>query len=1312
MNYGQSVVEFEKINQSQGLSNSRITGIVKEKNGFIWVSTQNGLNRYDGHNIKVYQKKNSNIGSNDISDLILDHKNRIWLATLDGGLNLYDREKDDFIVYKNILKDSNSIVTNLNKILEDENGNIWLGTDKGLVCFDTHKNSFTNFSIPILNGINITSLYKDKEGNIWLGTFGKGLFLFNTKLKKIVKIKTDSRINFISVFSKLNSDNLLIGTSGNGLMVLNLQTKKITDFFKNKPLKKKIEIVRSLRTDTKDNLWIGTDGLGLFKIKHPNNPSPIITNYMYSPQLKSSLSGNAVYVIREINNKSIWIGTAWNGISILNLKPTNDLIYSDFSGKNPFPVLSTHKFKDILLFGTDGNGLSGFDQKNNKTYTFKNLKKGKYIQHISTTANEIWMGTFASGLIKYNYKNNTTTQYLSAINNLESISFNDVRDLVFDKKNNLWIATWGGGLNYFNRKKNQFYAYKHNENDNGSLSNNNVVAIEKDHKNIWVATFGGGLDLFNINTKKFTHFTYSENNTNSISSNFIFSILKDANNYLWIGTSGGGMNRMNLQNFKIERFDQFKDRTITSIIQDDHKNIWFSTKQGIIKYDYENNKFVQPQSLKGDFHINSGFKDNENNLYFGGIKGVTKFTPHQIDLSYSKPKVTFTNFKLFNKEVAVAKNGILKQNIQLQQNIILKHSDNVITFEYAGLKYPFSKDLEYAIKMENFDENWREVGFDKTATYTNLSSGNYIFKVKSKEIGDEWSSDFTSIQIKIQKPFWLSIWAILFYILLCITFFLITRKYFMAWTSLKSSLALEKLMHEKDNELYKSKQQFFTNISHEIRTPVTLILSSINRLFDKENLKESKQIKAAHTVRRNSNLLLRLVNELLDVRKLETNDIELNISKNDIIPFVKEIYFSFSEIAVDRNIDYHFKTEINNSSLYFDKNQLEKVVFNLISNAFKFTNDGGEIAIKIDETQNEIILEVEDSGIGLSKEDQQKIFNRFYQVKHKHTENNRGFGLGLSIVQDVVKLHKGFIKLKSKLKLGTTFTVTLLKGENHFKNSPNINLPLNIEESAVYQLNKKIAHKNKTQETILIVEDNIEIQEFLKEFFETENYNVIQGFNGVEGLKMVTKNFPDLIISDVMMPKMDGIEFTKKVKSNSTTSHIPIIILSAKTAVEDKTIGFDLGADDYVTKPFDEELLKIRVKNLLQSRKNLKQKFKDSPGLNPKEVSINSKEQLFLEKLYKCLEENLEANNLKSDIISVQMNMSHSSLYKKIKSLTGLTYVEFIRDYRLSIAKQLIQELGYSVTDACYKVGYSDRKYFSKLFKNKFKENPSYFLKS
>ncbi|ULC60361.1 ATP-binding protein [Flaviramulus sp. BrNp1-15] len=1327
--FSQSQTTFKKINQSTGLSNGRITSIVKEKDGFIWIGTKNGLNRYDGLQVKVYNKKNSNLGSNDISDLFIDSKNRLWITTLGGGVNYYNPLNDTFRVFKNNPNDSKSLLSNhVNTVIEDSKGGIWFGTEKGLCKFNTDTNQFISYTEQptenqSTNSNSITCIYEDKNGNLWVGTFGNGLFLFDAtegKFNQIIPKETQISA-FINAISELNPDKILIGTSGSGLLLVDISTFKFSNFFKEDlSFKQDINIVRSIKKDSRDNLWIGTDGNGVFEIEYPNAKSPIIHNYLYNSQLESSLSGNAIYEIMDDNDSNIWIGTAWNGISILDKKNTNEILFSDIIGVNPTPVLSIYKNKKNLYLGLDGDGLTVYNQQLDKVKYYneksKNTSiKAKFIQKITESkSGDIWLGTFANGLIKFNESSNTFKQYKHEFENEKSISYDDVRDIVEDENNNLWVATWGGGLNYFNPKKDEFYSYRNSTNETNTVNNDNLIAIEKDGENLWIATFGGGVNLFNTKTKRFTYFTHSESDSTSISGNNVFSLLKDFKGYLWIGTSGEGINRMNLKTKEIERFennDNIRYLTITGIIEDNDGNIWFSTKQGIINYTYQTNTFNTFANLSGEFHINSIFKDDNGLLYFGGINGVVKVNPKTVTIENNQPTVKLTNFKLFNKEIKAEEKGVLNNNIAFEEDITLKHNQDVLTFEFSALQFPFSSNCEYAIKMENFDEDWRNIGKDRTATYTNLSPGDYTFKVKSKELGSTWGDDYTSVNIHILKPFWLKWWAFVLYGIILLTLFYLFRKYTIAWERMKANLEFEKLTHEKDTELYNLKQQFFTNISHEIRTPVTLILSSINRLFDKGELLERKQIKAAHTVRKNSNLLLQLVNELLDIRKFETNEINLKPSKNELVSYCKEIFLSFSEIASDRNIDYTFVSEKPNIDLWFDKNQLEKVIYNLLTNAFKFTKNGGEIQFKIEHKADAVYLIVKDSGVGMSENQISKIFKRFYQAGNKDTNEESGFGLGLSISKEIIELHKGSISVESEKGKGSTFRVKLLNGKEHFSDNviDNINDLAEEEIQVITNAEKLKLTKEAKKETILIVEDNVDIQGFLKDIL-SDNFEILQAFNGAEGLKIATSKFPDLIISDVMMPIMDGIEFAKKLKLNTNTSHIPIIILTARTSIKNKMEGFETGADEYVTKPFNEELLKTRINNLLNSRKLLREKFRNENMLTPKELAISSTDQLFLDKLYKAIEANLETNNLKAEDISKEIGMSHSVMYKKIKALTGLSYVEFIREYRLAIARQLIEDLGYSVSDACFKVGYSDRKYFSKLFKQKFNKNPSEFL--
>lgn len=1327
--HSQSQAIFKNISQSTGLSNGRITSLAKEKDGFIWIGTNNGLNRYDGLDFKIYNKRNSNMASNDISDILIDSKNRLWVTTLGGGLHYYNPFKDTFQIYKHITNDSTSLLSNqVNAILEDSKGVLWLGTEKGLCQFNPTSKTFVSYSNQIntnqtKKSNSITSLYEDKNGNLWLGTFGNGLFLFNVDEKKFNQIKSEhSEISdFIYCISNLNPDKILVGTNGTGLLVIDLATLKVSNFLKdNLSIKQDIKVVRSIKIDSRNNLWIGTDGNGVFEVEYPNGKQPIIHNYLYNQQLETSLSGNAIYEILEDNDSNIWFGTAWNGISILDKKNTSTLLYSDIVGLNPSPVLSIFKNNGTLYLGLDGEGLTVYNSTLNtiKYYNKNNTTdlKGRYIQKIIKTQNEdLWLGTFKNGLVRFNERTGQFKQYKYEYGNKNTISYDDVRDIVEDKHNNLWIATWGGGLNYFDRNTETFTNYREATNNSRTINNDNLIDFVEDDNKLWIATFGGGVNVFDTKNKTFKFFTHKEQDSTTISSNNIFSLLKDSRGYLWIGTAGAGINRLDLKTNRIERFegnDAIRYQTITGIIEDDNNNIWFCTKEGIINYNYATHTFNTFPNLSGEFHINSIYKDENGLLYFGGINGVVKVNPKIRAIVHNPPKVKLTNLKLFNKTIKTKLDGVLTKSITLTKEITLNHNQDVLTFEFSALHFPFSNTCEYAIKMEGFDTDWRYIGKDRTATYTNLSPAQYTFKVKSKVVGTKWGDMFTSVNVHILKPFWLEWWAFVLYVLVFIGLFYVFRKYTIAWERLKANLEFEKLNHEKDKELYTLKQQFFTNISHEIRTPVTLILNAINRLFDKGGVLEKKHTNAAHTIRKSSNNLLRLVNELLDIRKLETNEITLKVTKNDLVSYCKEIFLSFSGIASDRKIAYTFEPKVSQIELWFDKNQLEKVIYNLLTNAFKFTKNNGAISFRIEGNKDAVNISVEDSGIGMTEVLMSKIFNRFYQEITVETSESQGFGLGLSISKEIVKLHHGDIAVESTKNEGSTFIIKLIKGKNHFDINEIVkenNIDIEVKQSSIKKPHTALKTEKTKKLSLLIVEDNVEIQDYLKDIL-LNDYNILQAFNGEEGLKTATKTFPDLIISDIMMPIMDGIEFTKKLKLNPNTSHIPIIILTARTSPKNKMEGFETGADAYITKPFNEDILKTRISNLLTNRKLLRDKFRNENILNPKALAISSVDQLFLEKLYASIDKNLETNNVKAEVISKEIGMSHSVMYKKIKALTSLSYIEFIRAYRLSIAKKLIAELGYSVSDACFKVGYSDRKYFSKLFKEKFKKNPSAYF--
>lgn len=1334
--FGQSQLKIDKINKFNGLSSNRTSCIVKEVDGFVWIGTDYGLNRYDGSQLKVFNQQNSTISSNSITDLLIDNKERLWIATLDGGLNVYNREENTFKVYKNNSSDKVSLPSNhVRTLFEDSNGNLWVGTEGGLSLFKEKTNSFITYHYSkgdpdsLSNNI-VTSIFEDSDGLIWLGTFGGGLNKFSPKSEQFSTIKPTFKIStdFIHTVNAFDENTLLVGTKGSGLLKLDKTTLEYSDFFVGDlKLKIKPNIIRSVFRDGKNNLWIGTDGNGIIKVEYETRVKPIIKSYLHNAQFESSLSGNAIYEIMEDQESNIWIGTAWNGVNILN--PTNnyELLFSDILGENLTPVLSVYKNEDYLFLGLDGGGLTVYNIENQKVQRFNSrlntLIGGDYIQHIYETSDGlIWLGTFANGLIEFNANTQTFKQYKHISNDQKSLSFNDVRSIVEDENSNLWVGTWGGGLNYFNRKTQEFTHFRENKNLPETISSDNILAIKKDGTNLWLATFGGGLCYFNTTTLKSKNYRHSETNPNSLSSDYVFSLLLDAKRNLWIGTSGGGINLLDTSTSEFNRFEENKDiryQSVNGLVEDNNTDIWFSSKVGIYKFDYNLNNFTGYPKLVGEYNINSAFKDNTGLLYFGTNNGVLRFNPNSISKKSTNPEVLITNLKLYNKEVIVGESDILSKNITHTNNIKLKHDLKVITFEFAALQFPFSTKCEYAIKMEGFDKDWRKIGQDRTVTYTNLPHGNYTFKVKSKAFGSEWGTNATSINVEILKPYWLEWWAISTYILFVLFILYLFRRYTISWEKLKANLRLEKLTHEKDIELYNLKQQFFTNISHDIRTPVTLIMGSINRLIRANENVNKDMINTIETIKKNGNKLVDLVNELLDYRKFGSGKIKLYISKENVIDFCQEVHLSFKELALDKEIDFVFKTNTNECNIWFDKTQFEKVLYNLLSNAFKFTQKTELVEFSVFEMDDFIEIHIIDNGVGIAKNQLEKIFNRFYQVNGGEKRNEGGYGIGLSISKEIIDLHHGEIYVDSVKGKGTKFTLKLKKGNAHFidneiiKDGFDNGFISNLRQNDLEKSQKDEASfdvkKDSKKKTILIVEDNSEIQNYISELLKMD-FEVVKASDGEAALKLISKILPDLIISDIMMPIMDGITLTRELKSNIRTSHIPVILLTARASFTHKIEGFEIGADDYITKPFNETLLKSRILNVLKNRELLHSKFWKKELIPVSELQLNKSDEEFMSKLVVLLEENLNSPKLDVNFVCDQLGMSHSVIYKKIKSLTDMSYVEFVRDFKLKTAKKLLEEQNFSVLDASYHVGYSDRKYFSKLFKNHFGKVPSDFL--
>lgn len=1307
--HSQQKAQFTSINQSNGLVSGDVMCFQQDKNGYMWIGTKYGLNVYDGSNYNVYNLNEEKLLNSDISALHKGSDNTMWIGTLGNGLytvNIQKKKTDSFFLYKN-----SDTTLNIN-CLEYWDSTLWVGTDIGL--FKIKQGNAVHEHVPLsIENPYITEL--TTFGNkLAIGTRNNGLFLYKIKGGLERHNFPDEQINALQ---SLNQDVLFIGTQTDGLYSLENNDKSIIkkhqNFFNENP-----PPINEILIDKQNILWIGTDGNGLVKMKVDGSALSEVDRYTYDSKKRNNIASNAIFSLYEDNDGNIWIGTIWKGLSVLNHSPSNsDFYYSDFTGDEPYPVLSIFKNDNKLWFGTDGKGINIIDLETetvNKLHTESAPTIcGNYVQTVfKDTKGYYWIGTFSSGLTRLDINKNQSKHFRHIKDDSNTISFNDIRAILEDENSGLWIATWGGGLNYFDQETELFTHFPHSQ--NGKITNltDNITSIclSENKEEIWTGTFGNGLYKFNLRKKVFIKVDIS-----GFSSQKILRTYLDNKGLLWMGTWGEGIKVINTKTLEQEKFsalDQVSSSRVTSIEQDNFGAIWFSTKNGIFEFIPSENILIKHGGFdlitNEEFHINASQKDAEGIVYFGGIEGIIAIIPTSVSVSDNIEAPTISGIKLYNEHITTKH----YEKIHSRNHLNLKYNQNNITFFFSTPHFPVS-DLYYSYQLENLNNDWVH-NDNGQITFTNIPPGKYIFKVRSTVNNLQWS-DSTNLQIIIHQPLWKRWYAYVVYVSLFILLLFLFQKYAREWEAMKSNLKLETLMRDKEKEIHNIKQRFFTNISHEIRTPVTLILGAANRLMESGGINKihAKEIDVMHSSSRH---LLHLINELLDFRRIETEGIKLKVVEGNFVKFCREIYLSFQTQAYTNNIDYKFISHGEKIQLWFDNDQMEKVTFNLISNAFKYTPSGGTISIEVDQDDQHAFLKVIDSGKGIEEAQLSDIFKRFYQSENAAELRKTGFGLGLSIAKEIVDQHNGEIDASNNVDSGICISVKIPKGSNHFTVEQKQNGHKNSEEIDVYisdeQMAKPDIDLNQFGELlILIVEDNNQLRDYLQGLFAYE-INVITAANGEEGLKIAHEQIPDIIISDVMMPVLDGVTMTKKLKTDKHTSHIPIILLTARTNLIYKKEGFEIGADDYITKPFNEVLLRTRVFNILKTRLQLREKLLEEYITKPQEeLDISTPDQKFLSDLTEVIENNIHENEITAKLISGELCMSHSVIYKKLKALTGLSLIEFIRDFKLNRAALLLSKYQLSVTDVCYKVGFSDRRYFSRLFKTKFGITPTDYMK-
>ena len=1335
--FSQNKYRLKNFSTTDGLSQSSVIAIHQDKLGQMWFGTRDGLNKYDGSRFTVFRNDvndKSSISNNDILAIAEDNLGKIWVGTYN-GLNCYDPVSNKFTRYLHT-KANHTISNNAVWSIKEIGSEMWFGTSKGLTILNKSTGNFTSIfhsdtDTSSLPSNNILSILKTKKGEIWIGTT-KGLCLLTSRKGgkfsfKNYPLNTTDLLNVQSVIEDKNG-NLWVGTKNKGLLKFDQKQKAFVSFLDPAKYSEINTDIRALITDSHGSLWIGTyDGIyilgldkSLQKINNSNNSNGI-------DKVKS------VYMDKK---GSIWIGCYYKGVNLWDISNVNFSNYNQNSKKIPmsFDVVSSiiADKNDNIYFGTEGGGITIYNKKTEAT-SYINSKTGQSnkndIKSMCLSEDHIlWIGTFSKGLSAYNTVSKRIEDNRITPDLLASLKESGVYSLKTEGPI-LWIGTFGKGLIRYDTANKTFQVIGNDNTKPVFLTNNIIRTILVDKQNsLWVGTQNGlnRIPLRNFNPQQYSiqHFFYDHS---ALSGDDILTLFQDSQNRIWVGTKAKGLhyfdgkkfNRINL------RIGNTVITSIHSILEDDDKNLWISTNQGIIKYNTNLKTVVIYDQKDGlasnEFNDNSALKLDSNKFYFGSPSGATYFDATKISLNQYAPQVLITDLKIKNETIhANDKDGILEKSIGFTQTITLDYDKANFSINFAIPNYIRSKNNQYSYRLTGLENNWTTTK-NAEANFAIQNPGTYTFEVRGANNDGVWNKNPTTLTVIVNPAPWRSIWAFLLYAII-----IGLGLYGLIWimkskARLKQKLELEYLETKRIEENNRAKLDFFTNISHEFRTPLTLILGPLQQILSDYN-GTNEMYKKLLVIEGSANHLLSLINRLMDFRKLENDQATLESANGNIVKFTKEIFLSFIEYAKDGGYDYNFESSDDEILAYFDRYKLERVFYNLISNAFRYTPKGGSINIKIDHNPENLFIAVEDSGVGISEEHIDKIFNLFFEIPmHNQVQKNynKGTGIGLSIVKNIVKLHKGSIDVTNKPSGGVIFKVTLPLGREHLLDSeiiPDFKISDDIEQYAA-QLEPAETIENEDiddlivndeKQTILLVEDHKVLRKFMKNLLK-KDYNIIEAENGRIAFEKAQKYVPNLIISDVIMPEMVGTELCSKIKENIKTSHIPVILLTSRSSLVYKFEGLESGADDYISKPFNLMEFKLRVKNLLNTTERLKIKFSSEDSFIPSEITVSSLDEELLKKAFKIVEENISNEQFDIPFFCSELGVSRTMLFLKVKAWTNFTPNEFIHEIRLKRAAQLLEQNKLNISEISYKVGFNNPKYFSKCFQKKYGETPSQY---
>ncbi len=1341
----QEQIQFSRLDLSNGLSHNQVNSIFKDAKGFLWFGTLAGLNRYDGYEFKVF--KHDPRDSTSISDdYILNTyalPNDCLYIQMRSGANIYDPRQQIFIRdVKGYLEKLHIKSANILDILKDEKGNFWFnaGAD-GLFKYDPLKSDTRHFPVQgkasSLHNSPISALHIDGNRNLWLIHRDRVIEMLDTTNGRVKR-----RINTLQISSAAEFQDFKLFIDGEGdFWVYTLNNQRGIDYYSmTKNTRRFIDkgagalnnnLINGILQDAAGQIWIGTDHGGLNLLDKKDFSIRYLTNKEDDPK---SVGQNSILCLYKDPSGIIWLGTYKKGISFYHKKILKFPLYRhQYTNPNGLTYDDVNRFvedeKGNIWIGTNGGGLFYFNRRTGQFRQYKHqsgntnslsndIIVGLYID----SAKKLWIGTYFGGLDCFD--GTTFLHYKHNSKDPKSLVDDRVWDIMEDSQQRLWISTLGGGLDLFDRSKNTFIHRKAFQPN--SVSSDYISCTIADKKgNIWIGT-SDGLDQLQPNGKML-HYKAEAGKANRLINNVIYDLMLDSRGFLWIATRDG-ISRFTPQTRAFRNFetkDGLKEMATLKIVEDHNQNLWVSTANGLFavtvrkdKHDfaYTFRKYDEYDGLQGNaFNANAGYKTRSGELLFGGANGFNLFLPDNIRNDDSKPAIILSDLQIANKSIRIGEtyNGsvILHQSISFTDTLNLNYRQNGFTLDFAALNFFDPKKIRYRYKLIGFDQHWQELsGDNRRATYTNIDPGNYVFKVVSTDASGNWVNNPVSLNIAIQPPFYRTWLAYLGYLLVITGTLLFIRRRGIQRIRKEFLIEQERQQARRMHELDMLKIKFFTNMSHEFRTPLSLIITPLEKLIRQAREQEKQPLMM---IQRNGRRLLNLVNQLLDFRRMEVQELQLHRKPGDIILFIRELSFSFTDEAEKKNIHFEFQSNRNSLISLFDHDKIERILFNLLSNAFKFTPEGGQVKVELKDGPDfkqspTLILLVMDTGIGISPNKRDKIFERFFQSDMPDSIVNQGSGIGLSITKEFVKLHQGEIAVTEREGGGSVFTVLLPLPEVQYP-------PLYEEEKEVVVLNPDqvvpdTVGGNK-KPVVLLVEDNDDFRFYLKDNLR-EYYEIIEASNGRSGWQKVLAVQPNLVVSDVSMPGLTGTELCRKIKADKRTAAIPVILLTALVAEEEQLEGLETGASDYMTKPFNFEILLSKIRNLVTQQKISRQTYQKQLEVKPSEMIIESLDEKFIRMVSFHMDKHLSNPDYSVDQLSSDMNISRVGLYKKLIALTGKSPVAFMRSYRLKRAIPLLEKSQLTIAQIAYEVGYNNPKQFSKYFKQEFGMLPSAYVAS